>query len=81
LAALEDKNEKLGKEAIIKLMETVDNYITLPERDSKKPFLMPIEHSYQIAGRGTVVTGRVERGSCKKGEAIEIIGYNKVKSN
>ncbi len=78
LAALEGKNPELGREKILKLMETVDNYVKLPPRDISKPFLLPIEHSYAISGRGTVVTGRVERGICKKGEALEILGFNKV---
>lgn len=77
LAALEDKNPDIGKNAVLKLMETVDNHVTLPVRDVNKPFFLPIEHSYAISGRGTVVTGRVERGICKKGDALEIIGYNK----
>jgi elongation factor Tu len=66
LAALEDKSPELGKEAILKLMETVDQSVALPPRDISKPFLLPIEHAYTIGGRGTVVTGRVERGICKK---------------
>lgn len=78
LSALENKNPELGKDAIMKLMETVDNHITIPTREINKPFLMPIEHSYAISGRGTVVTGKVERGLCKKGEALEIVGYNKI---
>lgn len=77
LAALEDKSPEIGKNAILKLMETVDNHVTVPVRDINKPFFLPIEHSYAISGRGTVVTGRVERGLCKKGDALEIIGYNK----
>ena len=78
LSALENKNPELGKQAILKLMETVDNHLPLPAREVTKPFLLPIEHSYAIAGRGTVVTGRVERGICKKGEPLEIVGFNKV---
>jgi elongation factor Tu len=78
LAALEGKNPELGREKILKLMETVDTHVKLPPRDISKPFLLPIEHSYAISGRGTVVTGRVERGICKKGEALEILGFNKV---
>lgn len=58
-------------------METVDNEFPVPERDINKPFFIPIEHSYSIAGRGTVVTGRVERGICKKGDPLELIGFNK----
>lgn len=59
---------------ILKLMEEVDNYIPTPERDKDKPFLMPIEDVFSISGRGTVVTGRIERGQIKVGEGIEIVG-------
>lgn len=79
LAALENKSPELGKDAILKLMETVDTNILLPPREITKPFLLPIEHSYSIGGRGTVVTGRVERGICKKGEALELVGFNEIK--
>jgi len=61
-------------ESILKLMDVVDEYIPTPERDTAKPFLMPVEDVFSIKGRGTVVTGRVERGTAKKGEEIEIIG-------
>ena len=74
LAALEDKNPALGKDAILKLMEAVDTYIPQPERPIDKPFLMPVEDVFSISGRGTVVTGRVERGIVKVGEEIEIVG-------
>lgn len=72
LAALEGKPE--GEEAILKLMESVDSYIPQPQRDVEKPFLMPIEDVFSIPGRGTVVTGRVERGIVKVGEEVEIVG-------
>jgi len=74
LAALEDKNPALGKDAILKLMEAVDNTIPQPERPIDKPFAMPIEDVFSISGRGTVVTGRIERGIIKVGEEIEIVG-------
>jgi elongation factor Tu len=74
VAALEDKTPELGREAILKLMEEVDRYIPQPERPIDKPFLMPIEDVFSISGRGTVVTGRVERGIVKVGEEIEIVG-------
>ena len=74
LMALEDKNPELGHDAILKLMEAVDTYIPQPERPIDKPFLMPIEDVFSISGRGTVVTGRVERGIVKVGEEVEIIG-------
>ena len=61
-------------EPILKLMETVDQWIPTPQRDTEKPFLMPIEDVFTIKGRGTVVTGRAERGALKKGEEVEIIG-------
>jgi len=74
LMALEDKQPELGEQAILKLMEAVDAYIPQPARDVDKPFLMPVEDVFSISGRGTVVTGRVERGIVKVGEEIEIVG-------
>jgi elongation factor Tu len=74
LMALEDKNPELGEQAVLKLMEEVDRYIPQPARDKDKPFLMPIEDVFSISGRGTVVTGRVERGIVKVGEEVEIVG-------
>src|SRR5471030_1959562 len=74
LMALEDKNPELGEQSILKLMEAVDSYIPQPARDKDKPFLMPIEDVFSISGRGTVVTGRVERGIVKVGEEVEIVG-------
>jgi elongation factor Tu len=74
LMALEDKNAEQGEQSILKLMEEVDRYIPQPTRDKDKPFLMPIEDVFSISGRGTVVTGRVERGVVKVGEEIEIVG-------
>jgi elongation factor Tu len=74
LMALEDKAPEQGEQSILKLMEEVDKYIPQPVRDKDKPFLMPIEDVFSISGRGTVVTGRVERGIVKVGEEIEIIG-------
>lgn len=74
LCALEDKNPELGKDAVLELMKTVDEYFQEPERPIDKPFLMPIEDVFSISGRGTVVTGRVERGIIKVGEEIEIVG-------
>ena len=64
-----------GVESVSKLMEALDTYIPLPQRDIDKPFLMPIEDVFSISGRGTVVTGRIERGQVKVGEEIEIIGF------
>jgi elongation factor Tu len=74
LMALEDKNPELGKQAILKLMQAVDEYIPQPDRPKDRPFLMPIEDVFSISGRGTVVTGRIERGIVKVGEEVEIIG-------
>src|SRR6187402_1259743 len=74
LMALEDKSPEQGEQSILKLMEEVDAYIPQPVRDKDKPFLMPIEDVFSISGRGTVVTGRVERGIVKVGEEIEIVG-------
>jgi elongation factor Tu len=74
LAALEGKTPEIGKEAILKLMAAVDEYIPQPDRPVDQPFLMPIEDVFSISGRGTVVTGRVERGVVKVGEELEIIG-------
>src|SRR4029450_10660710 len=74
LAALEGKDEKLGKASILALMEAVDSYIPQPERPIDRAFLMPIEDVFSISGRGTVVTGRIERGIVKVGDEVEIIG-------
>ena len=74
LKALEGKDNEIGHDAILALMEAVDSYIPQPERPKDKPFLMPIEDVFSISGRGTVVTGRVERGVVKVGEEIEIVG-------
>jgi elongation factor Tu len=74
LCALEDREPQIGKEAVLKLMDAVDNYIPTPERPKDQPFLMPIEDVFSISGRGTVVTGRVERGIVKVGEEVEIVG-------
>jgi len=64
-----------GVATVIKLMEALDSYVPLPQRDVDKPFMMPIEDVFSISGRGTVVTGRVERGKVKVGEEIEIVGF------
>ncbi|CAK0750572.1 translation elongation factor Tu 1 [Azospirillaceae bacterium] len=75
LCALEDKNPEIGREAVLELMRAVDSYIPQPERPKDRPFLMPIEDVFSISGRGTVVTGRVERGIVKVGEEVEIVGF------
>ncbi|TIP69134.1 elongation factor Tu, partial [Mesorhizobium sp.] len=74
LAALEDTDKKIGEDSIRELMAAVDAYIPTPVRPLDKPFLMPIEDVFSISGRGTVVTGRVERGVVKVGEELEIVG-------
>jgi elongation factor Tu len=74
LMALEGKNPAQGHDAILELMKAVDSYIPQPERAIDRPFLMPIEDVFSISGRGTVVTGRVERGVVKVGEEVEIVG-------
>ena len=74
LAALEGKDEEIGKNSILELMKAVDDYIPQPDRPKDQPFLMPIEDVFSISGRGTVVTGRVEQGVVKTGEDIEIVG-------
>jgi elongation factor Tu len=74
LCALEGREDEVGKSSILKLMEAVDSYIPQPERAKDRPFLMPIEDVFTISGRGTVVTGRVERGIVKVGDEVEIVG-------
>ncbi|MES0402212.1 MAG: elongation factor Tu [Hyphomicrobium sp.] len=74
LMALEDKNPEIGKNSIMELMKAVDDYIPQPQRAKDQPFLMPIEDVFSISGRGTVVTGRIERGVVKVGEEVEIVG-------
>jgi len=74
LAALEGRDDTIGKESIGKLMEAVDSFIPQPERAMDQPFLMPIEDVFSISGRGTVVTGRIERGVVNVGDEIEIVG-------
>ncbi len=78
LAAVEGRDAKIGEEAILELMAQVDAYIPQPERPVDMPFLMPVEDVFSISGRGTVVTGRVERGIVKVGEEVEIVGIRPV---
>jgi elongation factor Tu len=81
VCALNDTQPELGEQSILKLMEAVDAYIPQPVRDIDKPFLMPVEDVFSISGRGTVVTGRVERGVVRVGEEVEIVGLkNTVKT-
>lgn len=74
LMALEDKNPEIGEQAVLALMAEVDKYIPQPERPMDRPFLMPIEDVFSISGRGTVVTGRIERGVVNVGDEVEIVG-------
>jgi elongation factor Tu len=74
LKALESRGEGDSAKPILELMEAVDSYVPLPERDIEKPFLMPIEDIFTISGRGTVATGRVERGKVKVGDEVELVG-------
>ena len=81
VCALEGKQPEIGEEAVLKLMAAVDSYIPQPERAIDRPFLMPIEDVFSISGRGTVVTGRVERGVVNVGDEVEIVGIkNTVKT-
>ena len=74
LAALEGRDDNIGKDSVMELMAACDSYIPEPERDTDKPFLMPIEDVFSISGRGTVVTGKIETGVIKVGEEVEIVG-------
>ncbi|MAR79198.1 MAG: elongation factor Tu, partial [Rhodospirillaceae bacterium] len=74
LAALEGKDDATGKDAIMELMKSVDEYVPQPDRPKDKDFIMPIEDVFSISGRGTVVTGRIERGIVNVGDEVEIVG-------
>jgi elongation factor Tu len=78
LAAVENKNPEIGRTKVLELMDRVDEYIPTPPRDTEKDFLMPVEDVFSISGRGTVVTGRIERGIINVGEEIEIVGIRDV---
>lgn len=78
LCALEGKSPEIGANAVMQLLAEVDKYVPTPTRDLDKPFLLPVESVHSIPGRGTVVTGRLERGTLKKGQECEFVGYNKV---
>ena len=75
LAALDGTNPSIGKDKVLELMAAVDSYIPQPDRPVDKPFLMPVEDVFSISGRGTVVTGRIEKGIVKVGEEVEIVGF------
>ncbi|XP_002159524.1 elongation factor Tu isoform X1 [Hydra vulgaris] len=78
LCALEGKKPELGVQKIQELLAAVDSHIPLPKRDLDKPFLMPVEDSFSISGRGTVITGSIERGIVKKGDELELVGHSNV---
>jgi len=79
LAAVEDKDEAIGKNSILELLKAIDDHIPQPTRPKDKPFLMPVEDVFTISGRGTVATGRVEQGVVKTGEELEIVGIRETK--
>ena len=81
LKALEGDKGELGDQAIEKLIDALDTYIPEPKRDIDKPFLMPVEGVFSISGRGTVATGRIERGNIKVGEEVEIVGFGQTFEN
>ena len=81
LAAVEGRDDEIGKNSIIELMKTVDEFIPQPTRDVDKPFLMPVEDVFSISGRGTVATGRIESGVIKTGEEVEIVGVTETKKS
>ena len=79
LKAMQGTDEELGEASILKLVQTLDEYVPMPQRDIDKPFLMPIEDVFSISGRGTVATGRVERGIVKVSEEVEIVGIKETR--
>ena len=81
LAAVEGRDEEIGKNSILELMKAVDEFIPQPTRDIDKPFLMPVEDVFSISGRGTVATGRIESGVIKTGEEVEIVGVKDTKKS
>ena len=81
LAAVEGKDDEIGKNSILELMKAVDDFIPQPDRPKDKPFLMPVEDVFSISGRGTVATGRVESGVIKTGEEVEIVGIRETKKS
>ena len=81
LAAVEGRDDEIGKNSILELMKAVDDFIPQPDRPKDKPFLMPVEDVFSISGRGTVATGRVESGVIKTGEEVEIVGIRETKKS
>ncbi len=81
LAAVEKRDDEIGKNSIVELMKAVDEHIPQPARDVDKPYLMPVEDVFSISGRGTVATGRIESGVIKTGEEVEIVGIRETKKS
>ena len=81
LAATTGSDDEIGKKAILKLMECVERSIPTPVRETDKAFLMPVEDTFSISGRGTVVTGRIETGTLKVGDDVEIVGLQKTQKS
>uniref|UniRef100_A0A8B9UHU7 Elongation factor Tu, mitochondrial n=1 Tax=Anas zonorhyncha TaxID=75864 RepID=A0A8B9UHU7_9AVES len=77
LCALQGRDPALGRDSVLRLLEAIDSHIPLPPRDLDKPFLLPVEAVHSIPGRGTVVTGTLERGTIRKGDECEFLGYNR----
>ena len=79
--ALEDKQPTIGKESVLKLLDQIDDWIPTPARDTDRPFVFPVEAAIPVPGRGTVITGTIERGTMKKGDEAKIIGFgSKIKT-
>jgi elongation factor Tu len=79
LKAMEGEDSEMGTQSLVKLLEALDTYVPIPKRESEKPFLMPVEDVFSITGRGTVGTGRIERGKVKTGDELEIVGIRETR--
>ena len=79
--ALKGTNDAIGKEKILELMDKIDEYVPTPERALDKPFSMPVEDVFSIQGRGTVATGRIEQGTIKVGEDVDLVGIAPTKND
>ncbi len=79
--ALEDKDPEIGKQTVLKLLDEIDQWIPTPSRDLERPFILPVEGVFSVPGRGTVITGTIERGTMKKGAEAKVIGFgSKIKT-
>ena len=79
--ALENKDHEIGRQSVLKLLDEIDNWIPTPSRDLNRPFILPVEGIFSVPGRGTVITGTIERGIMKKGAEAKIIGFgSKIKT-